>query len=84
MSDQKKTDFSNVQSGVSSTENIVSPAPEPVQTYTIQKGDTLSSIAQKHYGKANVWKRIFEANRDVIDNPDKIFPGQVIKLPDID
>lgn len=51
------------------------------QTYTVQTGDTLSHIAQKHYGKASRWHAIFEANRDQIDNPDLIHPGQVLKLP---
>lgn len=51
------------------------------QTYTVQKGDTLSAIAQQHYGKASRWHAIFEANRDQIDDPDKIRPGQVLNLP---
>lgn len=56
----------------------------PAGSYTVQKGDTLSHIAQKHYGKASKWHAIFDANRDQIDDPDKIFPGQVLKLPDAD
>ena len=51
------------------------------QSYTVQKGDTLSQIAQHHYGKASHWHAIFEANRDQIDDPDKIRPGQVLNLP---
>ena len=54
------------------------------QTYTVQKGDTLSAIAQHHYGKASRWHAIFEANRDQIDDPDLIRPGQVLKLPALD
>lgn len=50
-------------------------------TYTVQKGDTLSHIAQHHYGKASRWHAIFEANRDQIDDPDLIQPGQVLRLP---
>lgn len=72
----EKADFSGVTARVDSTEELVGE-----QTYTIGKGDTLSKIAKDHYGNANAWKRIFEANRDVIDDPDRIFPGQVIKLP---
>ena len=53
-------------------------------TYTVKSGDTLSAIAQRVYGKARHWQRIFEANRDTIDNPDRIFPGQVIVLPEIE
>lgn len=74
----KKADFSNVQGGVTSTEEAIITE---VQTYTIQKGDTLSKIAKEHYGASSAWKQIFEANRDVLDDPDRIFPGQVIKLP---
>jgi len=50
-------------------------------TYTVQAGDTLSAIAQRHYGKASHWHAIFEANRDQINDPDKIRPGQVLNLP---
>ena len=63
---------------VRSTEEMVDP---PEQTYTVKKGDTLSAIAKQFYGKASAWPRIFEANRDQIDDPDKIFPGQVLRIP---
>ncbi len=72
-----KPDFSNVQSTVTSTEEIVGGS---AQTYTVVKGDTLSHIAKHFYGKPN-WKPIFEANRDQLQDPDKIFPGQVLKIP---
>jgi nucleoid-associated protein YgaU len=71
-----KADFSNVQGGSSSTEDTIGE-----QTYTVQKGDTLSHISQQFYGKASAWNRIFEANRDQLDNPDLIKPGQVLKVP---
>jgi nucleoid-associated protein YgaU len=51
------------------------------QQYTVQPGDTLSAIAQDQYGDANLWTRLFEANRDQIYNPNLIFPGQVIRVP---
>jgi nucleoid-associated protein YgaU len=73
---EKAADFSDVTARVDSTAEIIGE-----QSYTIEKGDTLSKIAKTHYGSANAWKQIFEANRDVIDDPDRIFPGQVIKLP---
>ncbi|HEY0706517.1 MAG TPA: LysM peptidoglycan-binding domain-containing protein [Polyangia bacterium] len=58
------------------------PAAAPqVRTYTVQKGDTLSEIAQKEYGAASSYRKIFDANRDVLSDPDKIRPGQVLKLP---
>ena len=72
----EKVDFSDVTARVESTEEIVGQ-----QTYTIEKGDTLSKIAKEHLGSANAWKQIFEANRDILDDPDRIFPGQVIKQP---
>jgi LysM repeat protein len=57
------------------------PAPAAAQTYTVQKGDTLSEIALKFYGKASEYRRIFEANRDQLSDPDKIRVGQVLKVP---
>ena len=74
--ERKAADFSGVSASVDSTEQIVGAT-----TYTIEKGDTLSKIAKEQLGHASAWKQIFEANRDVIDDPDRIFPGQVIKLP---
>lgn len=78
-----KPDFSNVVGKVDGVPDG-GGAGGGAQSYTVQKGDTLSHIAQKHYGKASRWHAIFEANRDQIDDPDKIFPGQVLKLPDAD
>ena len=75
-----KADFSNVVGKVDGVPDG-GGAGAGEQSYTVQKGDTLSHIAQKHYGKASKWHAIFDANRDQIDNPDKIFPGQVLKLP---
>lgn len=49
--------------------------------YVIQSGDTLSKIAQQFYGSATKYSRIFEANREVIKDPDLIFPGQKIRIP---
>lgn len=57
------------------------PAQAKVEYYIIMKGDTLSAIAKHFYGKANDYPRIFEANREVIKNPDLIFPGQKIRIP---
>lgn len=59
------------------------PAPEEekVELYVIKKGDTLGKIAKEYYGKASAYQRIFEANREVIENPDLIYPGQTIRIP---
>ena len=84
--DKPKADFSNVQSGSSTTSAVpAAPAPPPVsappQTYTVVAGDSLSKIAKRHYGDANKWPRIYEANRDQIKNPDLIHPGQKLTIP---
>jgi nucleoid-associated protein YgaU len=65
-------DFSNVQGGSSSTSDKV---------YEVKPGDSLSKIAKREYGDANQWTRIFEANKDTLKDPDKIFPGQKLKIP---
>jgi len=84
MADKPKADFSDVTAGSSSTAPKPAPTPAPAapRTYTVVKGDTLSRIAKQFYGDANKWRKIFEANGDVIKNPDLIHPGQVLKIPD--
>lgn len=57
------------------------PATEKVEYYEIVSGDTLSAIAKKYYGKASEYPRIFEANREVIKDPNLIFVGQKIRIP---
>jgi nucleoid-associated protein YgaU len=51
------------------------------QTYTVKAGDTLSKIAKELLGNASAYPKIFEANRDQLSDPDKIKPGQVLKIP---
>jgi nucleoid-associated protein YgaU len=51
------------------------------QTYTVKAGDTLSKIAKEHLGDANAYIDIFNANKDQLKDPDKIKPGQVLKMP---
>ena len=65
-------DFSNVQGGGSSTATKI---------YVVKSGDSLSKIAKVEYGDANAWNRIFEANKDILKDPNKIFPGQKLKIP---
>ncbi|MEO8504697.1 MAG: LysM peptidoglycan-binding domain-containing protein [Acidobacteriota bacterium] len=82
-----KADFSNVTGGVSSTAPppaTVIPVPAPVQTYTVVSGDSLSKIAKHFYGKASLWPKIFEANKDQIKNPDLIKVGQTLRIPNLD
>ncbi|AXK73244.1 LysM peptidoglycan-binding domain-containing protein [Lysobacter sp. TY2-98] len=71
-------DFSNVQDG---TSTVQAGGGGASQHYTVQPGDTLSHIAKHFYGKANHWHAIFDANRDQLDNPDLIRPGQVLVIP---
>jgi LysM repeat protein len=51
------------------------------RSHTVATGDTLSAIAKKYYGNANDYMEIFNANRDQLSDPDKIRPGQVLKIP---
>lgn len=51
------------------------------QTYTVQSGDTLSKISKQFFGDSNKYMTIFNANRDQLSDPDKIKPGQVLKIP---
>src|SRR5687768_14712718 len=56
-------------------------APAKGNTYTVKAGDTLSAIAKQHLGNANAYMKIFELNKDQLTDPDKIKPGQVLRLP---
>jgi LysM repeat protein len=69
-----KADFSDVRSEVSSTADAAT-------NYTVVAGDTLSKIAKQFYADASAWKHIFAANRDQLSDPDKIKPGQILKIP---
>ena len=89
--EKPKADFSNVQSGSSTTAPEpaapLPPIPTPTgtsgqsQTYVVVSGDSLSKIAKRYYGDANQWPRIYQANRDQISDPDLIHPGQTLKIP---
>ena len=73
-----KADFSQVTGSSDTTARRVE---EEQQTYTVEKGDSLSAISKKLYGNANRWREIFEANRDQLDDPDLIHPGQTLRIP---
>jgi uncharacterized protein YidB (DUF937 family) len=73
-----RADFSGVRSGSSTT-----PVSPPEQSYTVASGDSLSKIAKRFYGDANQWRKIYDANRDQIENPDLIHPGQKLKIPTV-
>lgn len=88
---EAKPDFSDVQSDSSSTApapaapamptgTTGSPTPGS-RTYVVVKGDSLSKIAKREYGDAAKWRRIYEANQDIVKDPDLIYPGQTLKIP---
>ncbi len=55
--------------------------PAQATFYTVKSGDTLSKIAKEHYGDANRYGEIFDANRPMLKDPDKIYPGQALRIP---
>jgi len=74
-------DFSNVRSGSSSTAPDQGESSQQGRSYTVKPGDSLSKIAQQVYGNMNDWRKIYDANRDIIQDPDLIHPGQTLRLP---
>jgi nucleoid-associated protein YgaU len=62
---------------------VVTPEPEAVY-YTVERGDTLSKIAKEQYGNAMKYPVIFEANRPMLKDPDRIYPGQVLRIPPLE
>ena len=78
--EKPKADFSEVKSG-SSTGPAKDEEKPAARTYTVKSGDSLSAIAKREYGDAGAWRRIYEANRDKIDDPDMIHPGQELTIP---
>ena len=72
----------NVQNVAAVNDLITVVAPEPeAQYHTVVSGDNLSKIAKAFYGDANKYPAIFEANRPMLSHPDKIYPGQVLRIP---
>lgn len=69
--------------GVASVDNQLSAATKEEESnfYTVKSGDTLSKISKDQYGDANQYQKIFEANRPMLSHPDKIYPGQVLRIP---
>jgi nucleoid-associated protein YgaU len=62
---------------------VVEPAPQSTM-YTVQPGDSLSKIAKEQYGDAMKYPIIFEANQPMLSDPDKIYPGQALRIPFLD
>jgi nucleoid-associated protein YgaU len=71
--------------GVDKVEDNFAGTPQQAQqprVHEVQSGETLSAIAKKYYGDANAYNRIFEANRPMLGDPDEIYPGQVLVIPE--
>lgn len=72
----------NVAGVASVNDLLVVNTPEPEsQWHTVVSGDNLSKIAKAYYGNANLYPKIFEANRPMLSHPDKIYPGQLLRIP---
>ena len=71
--------------GVSAVDDrLLVDKPEPEATfYEVKRGDSLSKIAKAHYGDAMKYKQLFEANQPMLKDPNKIYPGQVLRIPAI-
>jgi nucleoid-associated protein YgaU len=67
-------------SSVSDALTVAQPADES-RYYTVVRGDTLSAIAKSQYGNANQYMKIFEAHKPMLADPDKIYPGQLLRVP---
>ena len=88
--EQPRPDFSNVRSGGSSTApsagvggpETIAPPVTSGRTYVVVSGDSLSKIAKREYGDAQKWPKIYEANRNIIKDPDLIYPGQELRIPE--
>lgn len=61
--------------------DLTAPAADPAQYHDVVRGDTLSAISKKYYGDANKYNAIFEANKPMLSDPDKIYPGQKLRIP---
>jgi len=72
----------NVEHVAAVNDNLTVAASEPeAQWYVVQKGDNLSKIAKEYYQNANKYPVIFEANKPMLTDPDKIYPGQLLRIP---
>ena len=74
-------DYSIPSAGEYSEESI--PASAGGESYTVQKGDTLQKISKKFYGTTQNWYKIYKANKEVLKSPDRIQPGQMLRIPSL-
>jgi len=72
----------NIHGVAAVDDNMTVDLSQPAsQFYTVKKGDTLSKISKEFYGDANEYQKIFEANKPMLTHPDKIYPGQSLRIP---
>jgi LysM repeat protein len=86
---QEEMDVKNIKAKEVQTTLPIATKTKPnkkaeISTYIVKKGDTLQKISAKFYGTTKRWTLIYKANRDKIKSPDKVFPGQILVIPDID
>ena len=70
--------------GIATVDDRVEVTGPKAVFYTVVSGDSLSKIAKEHYGDASKYHGIFEANKPMLEHPDKIYPGQVLRIPPLD
>lgn len=80
---QRVNDQMTVRRPIAAAAEEVVAEPEP-RFYTVVRGDTLSKIAKAHYGDANKYPVIFEANKPMLKDPNLIYPGQVLRIPELE
>lgn len=86
---EKQADSEKIALAVGNVEGVavvdnrmkVAEAAEEAKYHTVEKGDTLSKIAKEYYGDMMKYPQIFEANKPMLSDPDKIYPGQVLRIP---
>ncbi|VTU13661.1 LysM domain/BON superfamily protein [Variovorax sp. SRS16] len=71
----------NVHNVTQVDNNLTAPEAAPAQYHDVVRGDTLSAISKQYYGDANKYNAIFEANKPMLTSPDKIYPGQKLRIP---
>lgn len=81
---EPESEVVSADAGVAADLAIEPETDKPGRIYTVQSGDTLWAIAAQMYGSGGKYMKIFEANTDILENPDKIRPGQKLVIPDLD
>jgi len=79
--DWQKDVVADIQVNAAAAAAVGTSGTAAARSYTVQSGDTLSKIAKEQLGNAGAYMKIFDANKDVLSDPDKIKPGQVLRIP---